>query len=281
MPSPAAAFALALLRLDGVGRVTAHRILDHFESPEALRRSPREQVLLRLKGAPRAAATVDQLFGSELDDALTEAGRVLDALAPKRIAVLARCDERWPARLDDLDHADRPVALWAYGHTDALAPGLAILGRAGLDVPAFEAATDLARRMAPNGIATVMSDGFDLAVQKPAIGAGGRVVAVATCGLARLTPSLRPGATALVKAGGCLVAPWPMAHGPFEHDEREAALVAAALAGAVVGAGVEADAPEARAVAWAAEKRPTFALASGPEGIPVRDAATIAEALAL
>ena len=47
-PSPA--FALALLSLDGVGRVTAHRLIERFASAEAVRGAPREQVLLRLRG---------------------------------------------------------------------------------------------------------------------------------------------------------------------------------------------------------------------------------------
>ena len=272
-------FALALLRLDGVGRVTAHRLLDHFASPDDLRATPREQVGLRIKGAPRAAETVERLFGPELDAALADAARQREALAPKRVTILARDSAHWPARLDDLEPAHRPVALWAYGHTDALTPGLAILGRAGLAVPAFEAATDLAKRMASGGIVTLAKDGFDLAVQKTALGAGARVVAVAVCGLARMEPSLRPGATAVVRAGGCLVSPFAMAHGPFEHDEREAARVAAALAASAAGAGVEEDSPEAGALLWARDVRPAFALVSGPEGLPVRDPATIADAL--
>ena len=62
MPSPAV-FALALLRLDGVGRVTAHRILEHFGSAETLRETPREQVRLRLRGVPRADETVAKTGG--------------------------------------------------------------------------------------------------------------------------------------------------------------------------------------------------------------------------
>lgn len=280
MPSTAA-YALALLRLDGVGRVSAHRILDHFPTPEVLRATPREPILLRLKGIPRAASTVDQLFGDALDRSVEEAERQIQALSTKGVTVLVRGGHGWPERLDDLEPSDRPVALWVYGHTDALAPGLSLLGRAGLPAPAFEAATALASSLARGGLATLLKDGFDLAVQKPTMGAGGRVAAVATCGLARLEPSLRPGATALVKRGGCLVSTWPMPHGPFEHDDREAALVCAALGGAVVGAGVADDQPEARALSWAAGHRPTFALHSGPEGIPIREAATIREALSL
>ena len=267
----AAAFALALLRLKGVGRVTVHRVLDRFDSPEALRATPHEQVLLRLKGAPRAEAIVEQIMGPELDEALGKAADQIEALAPKRVEVIARGDARWPAGLDALDASDRPVALWAYGHLDALvSPALAILGRVGLAPEAFEAATALAARFASGGIVTGAKDGFDLAVQKTALGARGRVVAVAPCGLARMAPSLRPGATAVVRAGGVLVSPFSMAHGPFDHDESEAALVQVALARAAVGAAPEAGSPEANALAWGAGTgRPAFALHSGPEGVPV------------
>ncbi|OZC03492.1 DNA-processing protein DprA [Rubricoccus marinus] len=267
----AAPFALALLRLDGVGRVTAHRVLEHFASPEALRATPREQVLLRLKSAPRADSIVERLFGDELDEAMVAAAAQVSALAPKRVAVLASGDAAWPTGLDALPPADRPVAIWAYGHVDAMeAPALALLGRVGLAPAAFEAATRLATQFASGGIVTGAKDGFDLAVQKPAMGAGGRVVAVAPMGLARLTPSLRPGATAVVRAGGVLVSPFPMSHGPFEHDEREAALMQAALAQVAVGAAPEAGSPEARALEWASGAgRAAFALASGPEGVPV------------
>ena len=279
-----AAFALALLRLDGVGRVTAHRVLDRFDSPEALRATPREQVLLRLKGAPRADAIVEQLFGPELDEALGAAAGQIGALGPKRVEVIARGDARWPAGLDALEPSDRPVAIWAYGHLEALAsPALAVLGRAGLVPEAFEAATRLAARFASGGVVTGAKDGFDLAVQKTALGARGRVVAVAPCGLARMAPSLRPGGTAVVRGGGVLVAPFSMAHGPFDHDESEAALVQAALARAAVGAAPEDGSPEAKALAWASGAgRAAFALHSGPEGVPVLGAdaeARIAEAL--
>ncbi len=266
-----APFALALLRLDGVGRVTVHRVLEHFATPEALRATPREQVLLRLKSAPRADAIVERLFGAELDEALGAARAQIAALAPKRVAVLASGDAEWPAGLDALPPSDRPVALWAYGHLDALeSPALAILGRVGLAPEAFEAATRLAVQFAGGGIVTGAKDGFDLAVQKPALGAGARVVAVAPMGLARLTPSLRPGATALVKAGGVLVSPFPMGHGPFEHDESQAALVQAAIARVAIGAAPLAGSPEAKALAWASGAgRPAFALHAGPAGVPV------------
>ena len=63
-------FALALLSLEGAGRVTAHRLLERFPTAEAVREAPREQVLLRLKGVAHADRTVDAICDAAFDDAL-------------------------------------------------------------------------------------------------------------------------------------------------------------------------------------------------------------------
>ena len=72
-----APYVLALLSLDGVGRVTAHRLIEHFPTYDALRATPREQVLLRLKGLPHAERTVGLLF----DETAFGGGRGPRALA--------------------------------------------------------------------------------------------------------------------------------------------------------------------------------------------------------
>ena len=85
---------------------------------------------------------------------------------------------------------------------------------------------------------------------------------------------MRPGATALTRAGGLLVSPFPMAHGPFDHDDRERALVQAALGRAVLAVAPPADSPEDRAAAWAAEAgRPLLVLPPAPPDAPWADAA--------
>ena len=246
-----ASFALALLALDGVGRVTAHRVLERFPTLEAVRATPREQVLLRLKGAPHADRTVATLFDDDWSEPALAAARVeVDAAATRGITLLAPGDAWWPARLGDLDRGDRPVVLWAYGPLAALArPTLAVLGRPPIEAAPFEAAQAVARAAHARGasVAVGAASGVDLAVLKVA----GAAIAVLNCGLARLAPSFRPGATALVRAGGVLLSPFPMEHGPFDHDDRERALVQAALAQAVVAAGVPEGSAEARAAAWA------------------------------
>ena len=250
-PAP---FALALLALDGVGRVTAHRLLDRFATADALRATPREQVLLRLKGAPRAEQTLGLLFSDALDTALDAAAAETARLGAAGVRVLAPGMPEWPAGLDALDRPDRPVVLYAYGNPAALArPLLAVMGRPPVPAAPFEAAQRVARHVASagGGLTVGAAHGFDLAVQKVSLGAGSAPVAVVGSGLGQLAPSLRPGATALVRAGGLLVSSFPMAHGPFPHDDRERALVQAALSRAVLVAAPQDGSPESRACAWA------------------------------
>lgn len=254
LPSPSARLALALLALEGVGRVTAHRILERFPTLDAVRATPREQVLLRLKGAPHAERTVDRLFSDDWSaEALAAADAQLVSHAARGLHVLAPGAAEWPPGLDSLDRAARPVLLLAYGNLQTLRrPLVAFLGQPPLAPDAFETAQSLARQVLSRrgGLAVGLAHGFDLALAKVSEGAA---VAVAPCGLARLTPSLRPGATLLVRAGGVLVSSFDMEHGPFEHDAREAALVQAALARAVVAVGAVSGTAVGKAAAWAAE----------------------------
>ena len=261
-------FALALLSLDGVGRVTAWRLLEHFGSAEAVRRAPREQVLLRLKGVAHADRTVDAVVSPDFDGALDRARAQVDALAARRIAVLTPGSDHWPAGLMDLPRADRPPVLYAFGDPKALGwPALAVLAGAPLDPGPFEAVQDVARRTLAQGRGLVVgaSTGVDLALQKLSLAAEIPAVAVVGAGLARLAPAMRPGATALTRAGGLLVSPFDMAHGPFDHDERQRALVQAALSRAVCAVAGPEGSPEDRAARWAAEAGRPLATV-GPDG---------------
>ncbi|WP_412070234.1 DNA-processing protein DprA [Rubrivirga sp. IMCC43871] len=290
LPTPAA-FALALLSLDGVGRVTAHRLLERFASPDAIRAAPREQVLLRLKGVAHAAQTVDAVCAPAFDKALATAAGRIEALAGRRIVVLAPGDARWPAGLDALDRGDRPAVLYAFGDLAALAwPSLSVLASAPLAAEPFEAAQAVARGVLARGRGLVVgaTHGVDLALQKLSLGAGVPAVAVVGAGLARIERSMRPGATALTKGGGLMVSPFPMAHGPFDHDDRERAMVQAALGRAVLAVAPPSGSPEDRAVAWAAEsERPVFLVPPAPPDAPwaetarpADDASAVAETVA-
>lgn len=269
-----AAFALALLRLDGVGRVTAGRLISRFPSLEAVRGTPREQVLLRLRGAPRLDDLVTRLFTPEFDEGIAQARQALDRMAERQITVLTEHHDHWPRGLESLDRSERPVVLYAFGDTALLVqPTVALLARPPLDEPGFEMAQTLVRRLLERGLvpASGLQSGFDTVVAKLAIGAQRPAVLVASAGLARVPPPMRPAAAAAVRAGGLLLSPFPVEHGPFDHDDVERARVLTALAKAAAFFGVPEGSPEARACTWALDHdRPTFGTAP-PEGPPLSD----------
>ena len=271
MPAPSsAAFVLTLVGLPGVGRVTTHRLLQHFSSYADLVRYPREQVLTRLKGAPKADQLVATLFDRDaMRERLDAAQDDVDALGQKRVQLLTPLDDRWPRGVDDLPLNQRPVALYAYGNVDVLRrPLVALFGRPPVSDDGFEHAQAVLHYLIERNVIPVVgaSSGFDVVMHKRASGAQHPSVAVAACGLGRVDNPVRPTLTAAVRSAGLLLSPFPMTHGPFEHDDKERALVMAALATASVFTEPSDGTPEAAALAWAhAARRPVFGIAKADE----------------
>ncbi len=264
--SPSAHFARALLLMEGVGRVSAGRLMKHFPTLEALRACPREQVLLRLKSAPHAEATVARLFDEEaMADVLERSRRELEMVASRRVAALCLHDAAFPPALSDLPASDRPVLLYCYGDTACLQrPTVAFFAQPPVSEPVYESAQMLLNKViAAGGVpVTGASTGFDVALQKIVVQTqpSARSAMVVGSGLAYLPTSMRPTASALVKAGGALVSPFEMNHRPFSHDERESAMVQAALAHVLVFVEPEPHTPAWAAMTWALEaKRAVFA----------------------
>jgi DNA processing protein len=272
--SESAAFALALLRIDGVGRVTAQRLLAHFPTVDALRATPREQVLLRIKGAPRAADLITRLFNEDtMRPLLDQAMQAVETFESRGIAVLTRHDDRWPDRLDALDLSDRPPVLYAYGNIDLLVrPVVALFARPPLPGPAFEVAQDLVRVLIRHGIVVIagVEHGFDVVMHKLCASANAPSVLVTNAGMSRIAKPMRPVVSAAARAGGLLLSPFPPDHGPYPHDDAERALTMAALARASAFFASQPDSHEERALAWClAHDRPAFGIA-GESPLPER-----------
>ncbi len=273
--SDSTVFALALDLVDGVGRVTAGRLLDRFTSLDDLRRYPREQVLTRIKGAPRAEALVHQLFDpSVMDPLLDQARQRLAELHRRRLDVLTPHSAAWPRGIADLPRSQRPFLLYVFGETSVLLhPVVALFARPPLTEAAFEQVLALVHHLVPHGVvpATSAAHGFDVAVQKlchagPAAYPG---VLVAAAGMAQAPPPLRPTISAAVRTGGLFVSSFPMQHGPFDHDDHERALVQAALAHASLFVAPEPGTPEWRAMTWLLEQsRPVFGLPAPEHPLP-------------
>ncbi len=245
-------FALALRNLDGVGRVTASRLLERFPTYADLCRYPREQILHRIKGAPNAAALVDTLLdGAAMAEALSRAAEERTALQGRQVNLRTPADPDWPAGLPRLPRNERPLLLFLHGNARVLGlPAVALFGRPGLPEAAFERAQETVQQLVARGVVVLggIQNGFDAVLHKIAALAPAPSIMVASCGLAKVAPPMRPVASQSLRAGGLLMSPFEMQHGPFEHDDRERARTMTTLARALVFFHPELDAAERAAL---------------------------------
>lgn len=260
-----AALALALLQLEGVGRVACGRLVSRFPDLETLRSTPREQIRLRLPGIPGADAIVSRLFDESFDHFLREAEETLVDLESKQVEVLTIHHPHWPEGLDDLSFSERPVVLYAYGQTALLRkPTVAFLAKPPLEEDPYELAQKFIRTLMAWGITPIcgLQTGFDTVTCKLAAANHSGAIAVISAGLSKAPTEMRPAAAAMTRTGGLLLSPFPMQHGPFPHDDGERARLMTSIAGATVFVGADDEgAPECRALKWAIENhRPAFSL---------------------
>ena len=245
----AAAFALALQSMNGVGRVTAARLLHAFPAYEALAGYPREQVLLRIKRTPNAGAIAKALFDrAAMESLLCAASEEIDALLSRGIRVMSAHSECWPVALDELPPARRPLLMYAYGRTEVLATSK-FVSVSCEDAEAANLVGRLLKRISRLGYGAVLGlSGSPLPVPPQ----DGPTVLVLPMGLGKAPASVRPVMLEIVRRGGLLLSPFAMQHGVYRHDEREASLVMAALARVcVLVRGASASSPALSAAAWA------------------------------
>jgi DNA processing protein len=229
---------LALEAMEGVGRVTARKVLDQFGSIGGLVGLPREQVLNRLKGVPNAASLLDRLNdGASMEAIQASVSRHLEAWGERKIQVVTFLDPGWPERLDDLPNPHRPNALFVYGDPKSMGePVVAIVAEGAIEPGSFEVAQDLIRMVVSKNIRIGLDGltGFDVVGIKLSLDGGIPPHLITSYGLAATPPSMRPHASSVTKAGGIMVSSFPMDHGPFDHDKKEGAVIQSALARAVV-----------------------------------------------
>ncbi len=263
--------------MDGVGRVTAGRLLSHFASYDDLLRYPREQVLARIKGAPRSEALVaEDVDQDRYRQQLEKAEQTLARLHKQQVTLVTMRDAVWPVGLNDMPRGNRPFLLHAYGRLDVLRrPIVAVLARPPLTTASVEQAQVLVDHLVQHGAApaTGATHAFDEAVHKLCYAGttGYASLLVASAGMAKAPSSMRPTISAVVRAGGLFLSPFAMDHGPYEHDDKERALLLAALARACVFFEPTPNTPEWHALTWAVEtERPVFGVAAPRHPLPER-----------
>lgn len=241
--------------------------MEHFPTLEELRTTPREQVLVRLKGLPRAEATVNTLFAEGvIEEEIQNATAYVKETRERRVEIITPLDDGYPPRLNNLDAAHRPTSLFLFGDPSLLKTStVSFFAEEPLPQPALEAASRLAMNLSRHAVTAIIgcASGFDTTLLKQAAGIRAPSIAVVPAGLSKLDTSLRPAAAALARSGGCLLSPFEMAHGPFDHDMKEAQRVQAALSAAVVALNAPPDSTTTHIIEWARSREiPIFRFTS-------------------
>jgi DNA processing protein len=174
--------ALALALTGRIGWKLIHRLLDHFETFEAILAAPESQ-LRKVPGiGPQIAASIRAID-------LVSLVAALDRFRAEGITVATWQDPTYPIQFNALE--DKPLVLFWKG---VLRPddcsGIAIVGTREASVVSLRLAHNLGRDLAARGCTVVsgLAHGIDTAGHRGTLAAGGRTLAVLGCGINAIYP---------------------------------------------------------------------------------------------
>jgi DNA processing protein len=203
---------LALRLVPGLGTRLSVRLLQRFQTPEAILRASRSE--LEANGVAGSAAQ-SIASGCSFEDAVVQQEKLVQLGG----ALVTLFDPRYPGRLREI--FDPPPLLYARGRIDLL--GSLMLGVVGTRRPTpYGAAVterlsgDLAR--AGLTIASGMARGIDTVAHRAALEAGGNTVAVLGCGIDIAYPVENRRLAEELAVKGLIVSEFPMSTPAFPQN---------------------------------------------------------------
>ncbi len=204
---------LALLRLPGVGRTTARRIIARLSEMPSVA-SELLHALRSLGGSvPRFRAPDLDVIERVLCDVQATIARCGD----EQIEILSVGDSRFPARL--LLSDDHPLVLFAKGNLSALSSqvAVAVIGSRAASGQALAAARRIGEALASQGVVVVsgLAAGCDAEAHWGVVQGRGVGVGVLAHGLDTISPaSSRSLSEKLLECDGCLASEYPPGEPP-------------------------------------------------------------------
>ncbi|MCX5724876.1 MAG: DNA-processing protein DprA [Nitrospirae bacterium] len=185
MTSAALESWLRLRAIEGVGDLTALRLVRHWRSPDAVLHASRDE-LIQHGCSPQLA---DAIRRGPDGPACRNIERELHAIERRPITVLSLFDPAYPARLKMI--ADPPPLLYLTGtltEQDELA--VAIVGARRATAAGRVLTEELSHELAAAGVTVVsgLARGVDAAAHRGALAAQGRTIAVLGCGIDQTYP---------------------------------------------------------------------------------------------
>jgi DNA processing protein len=201
-------FWLGLTKLEGLGVRGAHRLVEHFGSPQAAYTAS----LTELESCGIPARVAQSIFAQA---GLKEAARDLEASAKAACQVVAYSSDDYPPRLKQIP--DPPLVLYVRGDVKVLSRhALAIVGTRRPTAYGSQVAQRLARDLAQRQLVIVsgLARGIDSAAHRGALEAAGKTVAVLGSGIDVIYPRENKRLAEQVSECGALISEFPPGTSP-------------------------------------------------------------------
>ncbi|MBW4054250.1 MAG: DNA-protecting protein DprA [Proteobacteria bacterium] len=203
---------IGLKSVPGVGNVAFRRLLEQFDTPEAvLKASPAS--LSGIKGMN--SAVIDGIKNAEWQRFAEEECRRLEASAARLVTYVSR---DYPKSLFEIP--DPPPFLYVKGELHSRELSIAIVGSRRATSYGLMTTGKLASGLAVHGICVVsgMARGVDTAAHKGALQAGGRSIGVLGCGVDKIYPPENRSLFEEMSGKGCLVSEFPLGTLPLAEN---------------------------------------------------------------
>jgi DNA processing protein len=201
-------FWLGLTKLEGLGVRGAHRLVEHFGSPQAAYMAS----LTELESCGIPARVAQSIFAQA---GLKEAARDLEACAKAACQVVVYSSDDYPPRLKQIP--DPPLVLYVRGDVKVLSRhALAIVGTRRPTAYGSQVAQRLAHDLAQRQLVIVsgLARGIDSAAHRGALEAAGKTVAVLGSGIDVIYPRENKRLAEQVTECGALISEFPPGTSP-------------------------------------------------------------------
>ena len=203
---------IGLKAIPGIGNVTFRRLLERFDTPEAVLSAPSAS-LSGVRGVtPAVLLAIRQ--GSWRGFAEAECFRL--ATSGARLITFTSAD--YPKSLFEIP--DPPPFLYVQGELRCHETSIAIVGSRRATAYGLQATTRLAESLAGRGVTVIsgMARGVDTAAHKGALAAGGRTIGVLGCGIDKVYPPENRKLFQEMAEKGCLVSEFPLGTLPLAEN---------------------------------------------------------------
>jgi len=201
-------FWLALTRVEGLGVRGAHKLIEHFGSPQAAYMAS----LTELEGCGVPARVAQAIFAQA---GVREAEKEMEAAAKAECRLLAYASDDYPPLLKQIP--DSPLVLYVRGDAKALAQhATAIVGTRRPTAYGSAVAHRLAHDLAQRQLVVVsgMARGIDSVAHRGALEAQGKTVAVFGSGIDVIYPRENRRLAENIIASGAIVSELPLGTAP-------------------------------------------------------------------